>query len=66
MADYVAETGCGEVVENLTATNVLASIEALVGKYEDRQQSARQVGRRDFSRQEMLGSYRQLYEDVCQ
>jgi glycosyltransferase involved in cell wall biosynthesis len=64
MADYVEQTGCGEVVANVTPADILAAVEALADHYETRQQVARQVGQRDFSQQVMLDSFRQVYEQV--
>ena len=64
MADYVEQTGCGQVVENVTPTDILAAVEALASNYEVRQQAAQQVGQRDFSQQAMVASFQQLYERV--
>jgi glycosyltransferase involved in cell wall biosynthesis len=64
MADYVEETACGVVVDQVTAAEVLTAIENLVGTYATRQQSARKVGQRNFSQQAMVASYRQLYERI--
>jgi glycosyltransferase involved in cell wall biosynthesis len=66
MADYVEQTGCGEVVANVTPADILAAVETLAGHYETRQQVARQVGQRDFSQQVMLASFRQVYEQVVE
>ena len=65
MADYVEQTGCGQVVENVTPTDILAAVEALASNYEVRQQAARQVGQRDFTQQAMVASFQQLYERVA-
>lgn len=62
MADYVEETGCGLVVDHITATAVLETIEMLINQYRILQESARLVGRRDFSQQAMIASYRRVYE----
>lgn len=64
MADYVEQTGCGEVVENVTPAAVLAAVETLAGHYETKQQVARQVGQRDFTQQVMLDSFQKIYEQV--
>jgi glycosyltransferase involved in cell wall biosynthesis len=64
MADYVEQTGCGEVVERVTPADILAAVEALASHYQARQGVARQVGQRDFSQQAMLASFEQLYERV--
>lgn len=64
MADYVEQTGCGQVVEKVTSEAILTAVEALSSHYEARQQAAQQVGQRDFSQQAMLASFQQLYERV--
>jgi glycosyltransferase involved in cell wall biosynthesis len=64
MSDYVAETGCGKVVEGVNPENVLTAVEALAGEYEDLQHTAQQVGQQDFSEQAMLASYQNVYEHV--
>jgi len=64
MADYVEETGCGQVVEAVTPASILEAIEALRRTYNAQRQLAMQVGCRDFSQQAMLASYQQLYRQI--
>jgi glycosyltransferase involved in cell wall biosynthesis len=64
MADYVERTGCGKVVERVTPADILTAVESLANEYGALQSIARQVGRRDFSQQQMLTSYRRVYERV--
>ncbi len=64
MADYVEQTGCGQVVEKVTSEDILAAVEALSSRYEARQRAAQQVGQRDFSQGAMLASFQRLYERV--
>ncbi len=66
MADYVEATGCGKVVEAVTPAGVLAAVEALAGAYGPLQQSAQQVGRRDFSQQAMIASHQKLYQRIVE
>jgi glycosyltransferase involved in cell wall biosynthesis len=66
MADYVAETGCGKVIEQITPADILMTVEALAREYEALQQVARQVGQRDFSQRAMFDSYHRLYQQVLQ
>lgn len=66
MADYVEETDCGTVVESVTPTGILTAIEALAREYDDLQKVAQQVGQRDFSQQQMITSYRGVYEHVLE
>jgi glycosyltransferase involved in cell wall biosynthesis len=64
MADYVEQTGCGKVVERVTPADILTAIELLTNEYGALQSIAQQVGQRDFSQQQMLTSYRRVYERV--
>jgi len=66
MADYVERTGCGVVVEDVTPTDILAAIELLTREYRAFQESAWQVGKRDFSQQAMITSYHGVYERVLE
>jgi glycosyltransferase involved in cell wall biosynthesis len=64
MADYVAQTGCGKVVESVTPSGILSAVEALAREYQDLQKSAQEVGQRDFTQAAMLASFQQVYEHV--
>jgi glycosyltransferase involved in cell wall biosynthesis len=64
MADYVEQTGCGKVVERVTPASILTAVESLTNEYGALQSIAQQVGQRDFSQQQMLTSYRRVYERV--
>jgi glycosyltransferase involved in cell wall biosynthesis len=64
MADYVEQTGCGKVVERVTPADILTAVESLTNEYGALQSIAQQVGQRDFSQQQMLASYRRVYERV--
>lgn len=66
MSDYVEEAGCGVVVETVTATDILTSIETLRQDYEELQRAAQDAGQRDFSQQAMVASFQQVYENVLQ
>jgi glycosyltransferase involved in cell wall biosynthesis len=66
MADYVEQSGCGQVVERVTPDDILAAVGSLAGHYEARRQAARQVGQRDFSQTEMVASFQQLYQQVIE
>lgn len=65
MADYVAETGCGQVVRRLETADLLSAIGALAEHYEIFQANARRVGVKDFSREAMLGAYDALYRALA-
>jgi glycosyltransferase involved in cell wall biosynthesis len=64
MSDYVEQTGCGQVVENVTPTDILATVEALAQNYGQRQKSAQRVGQRDFSQQALITSFQRVYEQI--
>ncbi len=64
MADYVAQTGCGKVVNSVSPTGILAAVESLAQNYEALQKSAQQVGQRDFSQPAMIASYQKVYERI--
>lgn len=61
MADYVAQTGCGQEVEAVSAGGVLAALARLEANYEACRAAALQVGQRDFSRQALAEAYGRLY-----
>jgi glycosyltransferase involved in cell wall biosynthesis len=64
MADYVERMGCGKVVDRVTPEDILTAVESLVGEYDELQESAQQVGQRDFSQQAMVTSFQRVYEHV--
>jgi glycosyltransferase involved in cell wall biosynthesis len=61
MADYIAQTGCGVVVESVTPEAVGQAVDELVGNYGEMVATAVQVGQRDFSLEAMIDSYHQVY-----
>jgi glycosyltransferase involved in cell wall biosynthesis len=64
MADYVAETGCGQVVERVTAADLLQAIGKLVERYDDLQANALRVGRGGFSQRALVAAYERLYGEL--
>jgi glycosyltransferase involved in cell wall biosynthesis len=64
MSDYVEQTGCGKVVKSVTPSGILSAVEALAREYADLQESAQQVGQKDFSQQAMIASFQKVYERV--
>jgi glycosyltransferase involved in cell wall biosynthesis len=64
MADYVARTGCGIVAEEVSAKEVLTALAKLTQHYDDLQQSAQQVGQRDFTLDEVIALYDHVYQSV--
>jgi glycosyltransferase involved in cell wall biosynthesis len=61
MADYVERTGCGVVVDDVTAESIL---EAVAAEYKALRESAQQVGQRDFAQRAMIASFHEVYQDV--
>lgn len=64
MADYVAQTGCGVVVEAVTPEAIGQAVDKLVANYEEMVETAVHLGRRDFTLETMIASYRQVYQAV--
>ena len=64
MADYVEREGCGQVVERVSPTGVLAAVEALAREYHGLQRAAQRVAQRDFSQQAMIASFERVYGRV--
>lgn len=61
MADYVARTGCGQVVEVVNPGGVLEALARLEANYETHRAAALRVRQRDFSREALVEAYRRLY-----
>jgi glycosyltransferase involved in cell wall biosynthesis len=64
MAEHVRKTGCGLVVPGLAATDLIEAIHQLRQDYEVYRMRAREVGRRDFSLEELVTAHRTLYQSL--
>jgi len=64
MAEYVAQTGCGQVVEQVTPEAVLAAVENLQARYSEAQAAAQEAGKRDFTLEKMLASFQRVYQNI--
>ena len=62
MADYVEQTGCGVVVEQVTADGIVMAISQFVAGYEALRETAVSVGQRDFTQQKMIDSFQKVYQ----
>jgi glycosyltransferase involved in cell wall biosynthesis len=62
MSDYVERVGCGKVVEEVTVENILMAVEDLRQNYRVWQETAVQVGQRDFSQEGMIDSFKKVYQ----
>jgi glycosyltransferase involved in cell wall biosynthesis len=65
LADTVAQTGCGRVVDELSPEAIQWAVEALVADYGSAQQAALAVGQQDFCQEAMLASFQSLYRAVA-
>jgi glycosyltransferase involved in cell wall biosynthesis len=63
MADYVEETGCGQVVAAVSAGEVLDALAQLEAGYGACCAAASRVGRRDWQQQRLVEAYRELYAE---
>jgi len=66
IADYVEQTGSGQVVENVTPAGILTAVEGLAREYASLQKAAQQVGQRDFSEQAMIASFERIYDQLVE
>jgi glycosyltransferase involved in cell wall biosynthesis len=64
MASYVEEKGCGVVVEAVNPADVITAVETLEQSYVDLQTAAGRTGQQEFSQQQMIDSYKSVYEHV--
>jgi glycosyltransferase involved in cell wall biosynthesis len=61
MAEYVRDTGCGRVVPGLEEAHLLEGIQQLRQNYEACRTRASEVGRRDFSQEDLVTAHRDVY-----
>ena len=66
MADFVAETSCGVVLDSVSADGVLAGVTRLNQNYPKMATAARAIKRDTFSISAMMAAYRTLYNRVAQ
>ncbi|MDH7474352.1 MAG: glycosyltransferase [Anaerolineae bacterium] len=64
MARYVEKTGCGRVLERVTASDILTAIGSLAQEYQLTQEIAQAVGKRDFALESMVASFGAIYESL--
>ena len=64
MSDYVKRTGCGVVVDEVSAAGVITAVNEFAGKYKPLAATAARV-RQDFSQEKMIASFRRVYEAVA-
>lgn len=64
MADYVAQTGCGVVVERVTSNQIVLAIKQLIAGYEGMVETAVRLGQRDFTQQKMINSWQTVYQSI--
>lgn len=61
MAEYVRQTGCGEVVHAVNETELLRAVERLRENYDAFSANAVRVGRKDFRQEDMVAAYQAIY-----
>ena len=66
MSGYVEETGCGRVVDTLTAEELVPALEAIMEHYETYRSAAEKSGRRDLDATRMVREYGDLYGELLQ
>lgn len=66
MADFVAETGCGAVVEAVTPEAIGRAVDQLVANYAGMVATAVRVGQREFSLEKMIDAYRTVYQTALE
>ena len=64
MADFVEKTGCGAVIDAVSADGVLAGVASLAKNYSPMVDAVRIIPRETFSISAMVAAYRTLYEQV--
>ncbi|MBN1488179.1 MAG: glycosyltransferase [Anaerolineae bacterium] len=64
MADYVAQTGCGQVVPEVTPEAIMEALAALEENYTRQQRIAQEAGQRDYAMDAMFASFQAMYTAV--
>ena len=64
MAEYVRETGCGQVVGGVHESELRAAIERLRENYDALSAKALRVGRKDFLQDDLLAAYEAVYTSI--
>ena len=64
MADYVARHRCGYVIDTISPDSICDAISKLANDYDHYVKNALHVGKKDFSLETLVSSYRDLYESV--
>lgn len=65
MADYVERTGCGIILDKVTAESILEATKILAKDYITLTVKATVAGQYDFSQANLLQAYAQLYQQLC-
>jgi glycosyltransferase involved in cell wall biosynthesis len=64
MADYVQETGCGYVVDNVTVESILKAVDELLLTYQEVQDIAKNLNKLVFSQNNMILSFINIYQHI--
>ncbi|MDY6878318.1 MAG: glycosyltransferase [Chloroflexota bacterium] len=66
MADFVAQAGCGVVVERVDPPAVLAAVNELAARYQQYQTATLQLDRETFSLDQVKRTYTRIYHSVVE
>jgi len=64
IADYIREKECGTVAESLHSNQFLRALQQMIDDYDRFLSNARHIGARDFSTENLLRSYKDLYQRI--
>ncbi len=64
MSDHVEKTGCGIVAETVSVNALMAAIRQFEVRYETLVETAVTVGQRDFTLENMIDSWRTIYQNM--
>jgi glycosyltransferase involved in cell wall biosynthesis len=64
MADDVTAHGCGVVIADVTPQAILSAVGALAARYDRLSQAACRIETKEWNRERLLASYRQMYDCV--
>jgi glycosyltransferase involved in cell wall biosynthesis len=64
MADYARGNNVGCVVEDFSSFSLNATIDAFIGEYNTYRMKAEAIGGKDFSKDQMIADYHEVYDLV--
>jgi len=64
MADYVEQTGCGVIIDEVNPASILAAVQTLAARYEELRKSVQYLNPQDFSLQTLVASFQKVYQRI--